>query len=123
MKSMRNREEYSFCIGYGYDHNEALEFREMLKGSDQRTSWIDDWYLSDRCNHWSAHRTISDRDWNYKACIDRVTIQDMKIKKDNKSPDMICTPAGHPVKGTYQLSGAIFSSISGTNDNILRIIP
>ena len=23
--------EYSFCIGYGYDRDEALQFREMLK--------------------------------------------------------------------------------------------
>ena len=23
--------EYSFCIGYGYDYNEAVKFREMLK--------------------------------------------------------------------------------------------
>lgn len=23
--------EYSFCIGYGYDYDEAVKFREMLK--------------------------------------------------------------------------------------------
>ena len=23
--------EYSFCIGYGYDYEEAVKFREMLK--------------------------------------------------------------------------------------------
>ena len=23
--------EYSFCIGYGYDYDEALQFRDMLK--------------------------------------------------------------------------------------------
>ena len=34
--------EYSFCIGYGYDHNEALEFREMLKDLIKERLGIDE---------------------------------------------------------------------------------
>ena len=34
--------EYSFCIGYGYDHNEALEFREMLKDLVKERLGIDE---------------------------------------------------------------------------------
>ena len=67
-------------------------------------------YLPDRCNHWSAHRTISDRDRNYKACIDRVT-------------DMYPFYWTSSERGTYQLSGRFLVPASGTNDNILRIIP
>ena len=31
MKSTQKPGEYSFCIGYGYDYEEAVKFREMLK--------------------------------------------------------------------------------------------
>ena len=34
--------EYSFCIGYGYDYNEALEFREMLKDLVKERLGIDE---------------------------------------------------------------------------------
>ena len=34
--------EYSFCIGYGYDYNEALEFREMLKDMVKERLGIDE---------------------------------------------------------------------------------
>ena len=34
--------EYSFCIGYGYDHKEALEFREMLKDLIKERLGIDE---------------------------------------------------------------------------------
>ena len=34
--------EYSFCIGYGYDYNEALEFREMLKDLVRERLGIDE---------------------------------------------------------------------------------
>ena len=34
--------EYSFCIGYGYDHKEALEFREMLKDLTKERLGIDE---------------------------------------------------------------------------------
>ena len=34
--------EYSFCIGYGYDREEALEFREMLKDLIKERLGIDE---------------------------------------------------------------------------------
>ena len=37
---------------------------------------------------------------------------------------LICTPfTGHPVKGVHIISGRFLVPVSGTNDNILRIIP
>lgn len=34
--------EYSFCIGYGYDYDEALQFREMLKDMVRERLGIDE---------------------------------------------------------------------------------
>ena len=34
--------EYSFCIGYGYDYNEAVKFREMLKELVEERLGIDE---------------------------------------------------------------------------------
>lgn len=34
--------EYSFCIGYGYDYNEAVEFRDMLKDMVKERLGIDE---------------------------------------------------------------------------------
>ena len=34
--------EYSFCIGYGYDYDEAVKFREMLKELVEERLGIDE---------------------------------------------------------------------------------
>ena len=34
--------EYSFCIGYGYDYDEALQFREMLRDMVRERLGIDE---------------------------------------------------------------------------------
>ena len=44
--------------------------------------------------------------------------------RKNNRPGLICTPfTGHPVKGVHIISGRFLVPVSGTNDNILRIIP
>jgi hypothetical protein len=51
--------EYSFCIGYGYDYNEALEFREMLKDAQMDDTYAQlVWRVAIMSNTSVKHRDI-----------------------------------------------------------------
>lgn len=57
--------EYSFCIGYGYDYEEAVGFREMLKDLIRERLGIEEIGIYQiGATIGVAYRTVSHRDWN-----------------------------------------------------------
>lgn len=69
--------EYSFCIGYGYDYEEAVGFREMLKDLIRERLGIEEIGIYQiGATIGVAYRTVSHRDWNCPAC--RSVAQDFK---------------------------------------------
>ena len=59
--------EYSFCIGYGYDYEEAVKFREMLKDLVKERLGIEEIEIHQIGATIGVHNTtISNRGWNYK---------------------------------------------------------
>lgn len=52
---------YNVCVGYGYDYEEAVEFREQTGRQTERKGirHRHHSHLPDRCHHWRTHRTLS----------------------------------------------------------------